>query len=221
MLPHRNSTNPHLSHASPHPTSGSYGGGWPLSFVNSQKTFPPTTAQAVQTESPQTENVSQDIPIPPPMPPRPLLFPEPLPRSSLKRKSTRRNANEPFGYAPGFPSQVQPPDIMMPSPRPLQIPVYPHPIQPPQPVPGEGVGGFTHFRQYTADAYRLDAMPSPYSDSGSRNYKPGDVSGGIHADVWPTYNKISEDFDQKKLDKWNKDLDLLLIFVSPISGGRP
>ena len=46
-----------------------------------------------------------------------------------------------------------------------------------------------------------------------------DISGGVHAKVWPTYNKISQEFDEKKLNKWNEDLDVLLIFVSPVLGG--
>jgi hypothetical protein len=32
--------------------------------------------------------------------------------------------------------------------------------------------------------------------------------------VWPTYNKLSKEFDEKNLEKWNSDLDVLLIFVS-------
>jgi len=36
----------------------------------------------------------------------------------------------------------------------------------------------------------------------------------MHAGVWPTYNKVSQEFDEKRLKKWNEDLDVLLIFVS-------
>ena len=223
MLPRRNSTNLNPGYASPRPTSGSFGGTRPLNLVTNQKTFRANTAQTVETESPQSEKFPQDTPIAPPTPPRPSPIPELPPRNSLRRQSTRRNTYEPFSSAPDFPSQSRPPNIMpMPSSPPLRSPVHPpSPIQPRQSAPGEGVGGFTYFRQYTADTYRLNAMPSPHSDPGPHHYKPADVSGGIHADVWPTYNKISEEFDQKRLSKWNTDLDVLLIFVSIILRGRP
>ena len=71
----------------------------------------------------------------------------------------------------------------------------------------------------TADyAYRFDTMPSVRSDSGPPQYESAAVTGGIHAKVWPTYNKISKEFDDKKLEKWNSDLDVLLIFVSLVFG---
>ena len=90
-------------------------------------------------------------------------------------------------------------------------------------APGGGIGGFIPVsphrgssRDYsTADyTYRFDTMPSPRSDSGPPHYESADISGGIHANVWPTYNKISQEFDEKRLAKWNTDLDVLLIFVS-------
>lgn len=64
-------------------------------------------------------------------------------------------------------------------------------------------------------------MNPPHSDSGPPDYDPADISGGTHASVWPTYNEISEKYDEKKLAKWNTDLDVLLIFVSLApAGGR-
>ena len=67
----------------------------------------------------------------------------------------------------------------------------------------------------TADyPYRFDTMPSPRLDSGPPYYRSADISGGIHANVWPTYNKISQEFDEKRSAKWNADLNVLLIFVS-------
>ena len=78
---------------------------------------------------------------------------------------------------------------------------------PPQPAPGGGVGGFTYPRQGAAD------HPHP------PNYGSADISRSIHEKVWHTYNKVSQEFDEKKLEKWNKDLEALLLFVSLELGG--
>ena len=74
---------------------------------------------------------------------------------------------------------------------------------PNHPPPGEGVGGFAYPRRH---------YPHP------PNYGSADISRGIHAKVWHTYNKVAQEFDEKKLKKWNKDLDTLLIFVSLMLG---
>ena len=221
MLPRRNQTNPYPGYASSRPTSSSFGDGQPLRLITNQKIFRANTIHTVETDSPQSETFQQDTPVAPLVPRRPSPAPELPPRNNFRRQSTRRNTYETFGSALESPLQSRPPVIM-----PMPIPQLPHsPVHPPlspirsrQPAPGEGVGGFTYSSQYTGDRYRLDAMSSPRSDSGPPHYKPADVSGGIHANVWPTYNKISQEFDQKKLEKWNKDLDLLLIFVSHILG---
>jgi len=94
-------------------------------------------------------------------------------------------------------------------------------------APGGGVGGFTTIppphRGFTRDdfrhsapdhTYRFDAEFSPHSDSGLPHYETAGISEGMHAGVWPTYNKISQEVDEKRLKKWNDDLDVLLIFVS-------
>ena len=75
---------------------------------------------------------------------------------------------------------------------------------PNQPAPGEGIGGFAYPHQYYHH---------------TPNYGSADISRGIHAKVWYTYNKVAQQFDEKKLEKWNKDLDTLLIFVSLTLGG--
>ena len=61
-----------------------------------------------------------------------------------------------------------------------------------------------------------NVTPAPPSrpDSGSAYYEPAGISEGIHAGVWPTYNKVSQEFDEKRLKQWHDDLDVLLIFVS-------
>ena len=92
-------------------------------------------------------------------------------------------------------------------------------------APGDGVGGFTiplyrkfasdDFLRGTADyTYLLGPEFSPHPDSSLPNPETAGTSEGVHARVWPTYNDISEKFDEKRLKKWNDDLDVLLIFVS-------
>jgi len=76
-----------------------------------------------------------------------------------------------------------------------------------QPVSGGGVD-------------RLPSIPSP-TDSSLPHFETAGISEGIHAGVWPTYNKISQEFDEKRLKEWNGDLDVLLIFVSlAVEGGH-
>jgi len=68
-------------------------------------------------------------------------------------------------------------------------------------------------------AYRSYTMASARSDSsGPPQYESAAITGGIHAKVWPTYNRISKESDEKMLEKWNSDLDVLLIFVSLVFG---
>ena len=185
---------------SPFPTGGSsdVGGRRPLSLITNQKTFRATTAQTIETESPQSETFPYDAPIAPPMPPRPL---QPLPprNNALRRQSTRRDT---FDL---FPPQSRQPNIVpMPTPGGFAMP----------PAPGRG-SNRDHPYQYTADyAYRFDTIPPPRSDSGPPHYESADISGGIHADVWPIYNKISQELDERKTLKLNTDLDVVLIFVS-------
>ena len=57
-----------------------------------------------------------------------------------------------------------------------------------------------------------EAVP-PQPESGPARRETAGVSEGIHAGVWPTYNKVSQEFDEKGLRQWNDDLDVLLIFV--------
>ena len=161
---------------------------------------------------------------PPVPPPRPTQSSQSPPSNTgLRRQSTRRSTNETFRSAleehdPPRPFSMPMPTIQ----RPSELPP-PTPTRLRQFGPGGGVGGFTPVsprrgssRDYsTADyTYRFDTMPSPRTDSGPPHYESANISGGIHANVWPTYNKISEEFDEKRLAKWNADLDVLLIFVS-------
>ena len=230
MLPRRNSTNVALDHLSPLPTSGSFSGKWPLSIATNQQTFHASTAGTVETESPQSETSPHPQAIPS-IPPRPPAFPHLPPGIGGLRRQTTRHTYDTYTspleeHGPG---SSQPPSIMsMPSPPFSQVSGHPPPtpMRPRQPAPGGGIGGFaavTPFhhdpRHDTVDyAYRFDTMPSVRSDSGPPHYESAAVTGGIHAKVWPTYNKISKEFDDKRLEKWNSDLDVLLIFVSLVFG---
>ena len=235
MVPRRNSTTPSSGQTSQCPTSGTFSGRRPLSLFTRQKLPRPSMAQTVETESPQSDSFPQGTSTTPPIPPRPSShFPQlPPGNNGLRRQSTRRNTYESFSSAPEIPLQSQPPNII-PMPAPLLPQNSTHPPPTPivfhPPAPGEGVGGFAatfsprrgssreYLHQYTADYPRRFDMPSPRSDwAGSPHYESADISGGIHADVWPTYNKISQEFDEKNLAKWNTDLDVLLLFVSHLS----
>ena len=238
MLPrkNKNSTNVTPSPALPPRTSGSFGDKRPLSLVTNQQPFRADTAEMQETESPQSETPAT----PPPFPLRPAaLSPLPSGVSGLRRKTTRLNTYDTF--APALEEHVppplsQPPNVMMsmPSPPFPQVPGRPPPtpVRPQQHAPGGGIGGFvggSSSRQgpnrdnphhNTTDyTYRFDTLPSFRSDSGPPQYESANVTGGVHAKVWPTYNKISQDFDKKMLEKWNSDLDVLLIFVSLVVGG--
>jgi hypothetical protein len=176
-------------------------------------------------QSKQTPPPPQDAQTPPPMPPRQPPFPQLPPRNSgLKRQSTRCDTHESFSSAQDFPFQSQPPNITQP-PNIMPMPA----MLPPQSLlipPDHCNTSLVSTRTWPClfppvYPYRLDTMPSPGSDSGPPRYEPADISGGIHANVWPTYNKISQELDKKKLEKWNKDLDVLLIFMSLVPGGGP
>ena len=226
MAPRRSPTNLSPDHGTPLPTSGPFGGMRSLSLVTDQTTSLATTAQMVGAGPPQFESISQA----PSMPLPPSPSPEMSPHHNANLQSIQPETLD-------FPSPSQSPNSMpMPTPTPqspfhsLPTPILPHGQQPAfgggfvspsdqpafsegeggsippphQPAPGEGVGGFAYPRQY----YR---HPPDYGSA--------DISRGIHAKVWHTYNKVAQEFDEKKLEKWNKDLDTLLIFVSLILGG--
>lgn len=191
MLHRRNSTDPIPGPASPRPRSDSFSDRRPLNLVTNQQPFGASTARTLETDSPQSETSPQEIP---PIPPRPPA------NSGLRRRSTRRGTYEIYDSAP--------------------VP----------PAPGDGVGGFaaahhassrysSHLNKTAGYTYLFDAMPSSRSNSGPPHYESADISGGIHANIWPTYNKISREFDEKRLMKWTTDLDVLAIFVSVVAWG--
>ena len=231
MLHRRNLTNVASDHVSPRPTSSSLGGRRPLSIAVNQQTFHASTAVTLETESPRSETFPQPQATPS-IPPRPPAFPHPPPGiGGLRRKSTRHTyETDPPALEEHVPTSSQAPNITpMPSPPFSQVSRHPPPT--PTRAPGGGVGGFAGITPFHYDpsrndsyhstakyTYRFHTMPSPRSDSGPPRYESAAVTGGIHAKVWPTYNRISKEFDHKKLEKWNSDLDALLIFVSLVFG---
>ena len=211
MLPRRNSTNPTTGHVSPRAGSGSTSGRRPLSLATTHQVFRVSTAFTVETESPVSEiSPRESLPI---APPRPVSLSRLPPGNSGLRRDVPPQPQSMPAVTPHVPQTSEPPTQ----------------TRSQQPAPGSGIGGFTSTsppyhgpnhdcsHHSTADyTYRFHALPSPRSDSSPPQYRSADISGGIHADVWPTYNKISREFDEKRLAKWNGDLDVLLIFVSTV-----
>jgi hypothetical protein len=219
MLPHRYPTKA-VSNTSSRLTSGSVSGRRPSNLATHQRPFYASTAQAVETESFVSETSPSEIL---PVPPLPASFlPSPPDNSRPRRQQIRRDTLETLCSPTSEEHVPQPPNIMpMPTPSVSQTPV---PSASRQPAPGSGVGGFTSIplphhessRGYnTADYTRwFDQKFSTHSDSSSPPYETAGTSEGVHAGIWATYNKVSQEFDEKWSKKWNEDLDVLLIFVS-------
>ena len=216
MLPRRNPTNFYQSNSSLRPASG---GGPPLTLDPNNTNF---DSSAVNVESPQSEAFPRGIPRPSqPTPLSQLLSGN----GRLKRRSTRHNTCETFSSPSNF--SQQPPNSVPISALPhAQTPGYPHSVPVgPQQLSGEGVGGFaatplslrgsSNDHQHAA-AYRnwFDTVPPPNPDADFPRYEPADIRGGIHANLWPIYNKVSSGFDERRLQKWYTELDVLLLFVS-------
>ena len=188
MLPRRHSKRATPNPISPPLTSDSISGKRPLNPVTHHHPFRASTAQTVGTESPVPEIL--------PVPPRPVSFlPSPPSSSGPRRQQTRYDTLEtslslPFEEC----VQPQPPNV-------TSIPT-PSVSQTHQPAPGGGVGGFEPIPK-----------PTALSDSSLPPYETAGISEGPHAGIWATYNKVSQEFDGKRLEKWNEDLNVLLIFV--------
>jgi hypothetical protein len=241
MLRRRRSKKATPGHVSPPPASGSVSGKRSLNPVIQQEPFRASMAQmaeteaiiseieviASETEATASETSRREIL---PVPLRPVSFPPSPPSGSGSR--LQRTGHDTVGTSrpPPFEERVspQPPNVMhMPTPLVPQTPGPPaSPMRSHQPTPGGGVGGFVpipsphhesgrdHFHYNTADyTYRFD-QKFTHSDSSSPPYETAGISEGVHAGIWSTYNRVSEEFDEKRLTKWNEDLDVLLIFVS-------
>ena len=175
----------------------------PLSRIATQPGIRPTMDL---TESPESELPPRELPQvslrPPPSYSPPV-------NSGLRRQSIRRGTHE----AP--PSTLEervpprPPSIPTAAvPHPSgPIPPTPDPTGPQRLVPDDGVTRCPptrpprhgSSRDYsTGDyPYRFDTMPSPCSDSGPPYYKSTDISGGVHATVWPTLTKYLKNLTKR------------------------
>ena len=70
-------------------------------------------------------------------------------------------------------------------------------------------------RRGTHEPYTPTSEPKyPRRESGPAHYEAEDVPEDMHARIWPTYNKVSRELDEKASRQLNDDLDVLLIFVS-------
>jgi hypothetical protein len=71
-----------------------------------------------------------------------------------------------------------------------------------------------NFRHMTTSS--ASQTPEPHTLPPSKTTA---TSEDVHAGVWSTYNEVSQKVDEKRLKKWNEDLDVLLIFVSFVVEG--
>jgi hypothetical protein len=202
MLPHRRSAKATKkatpSHISP-PAGGSISNRRPSDLVVHQQPFRASIAQTVEIESFVSEPSPREIlPIPPPLSP-----PSPPDNSGPRRQQTRYDTSETL-CSPSSEDRVppQPPNAIPISTSSLpQTPEPPAPqMQTRKPAP---VGGFESILEFAT-----------HIDSSSPLYETAGTSEGVHAGIWSTYNKASQEFDEKRLTKWSDDLDVLLIFVS-------
>ena len=191
----------------PNPTSpllasGSVSGRRPLNLVTNRRPFRASTAQTIETNS-FMSSPREILPVPP----RPVSFPPSPPGSNGHRRQLSRRDTQETLWSPTFEERASPePPNFRPMPTP-PIPETPESpvsqMQSPQPAPGGGVGEYASTPKSTT-----------YLDSSPLSYETAGTSEGVHAGFWPTYNKVSQAFDEKRLKKWNDDLDILLIFVS-------
>ena len=223
MLHRRNKKNLNRRYTPPRLTNTYVGGRPPLTLVTHQEPFCATTAQTVETEPHRPEEFLQDTQDAP-MSLRSSPFPLSTPRNDgPRRRSARTDTGETLSPSPESPFQFQSPNTISPTTPPLSR----------MPAPSKDVdefaksppvrhwSGHEDLHQHTADSYFYQSDAAPSSGSAPAHYTSADVSGGVHAHVWPIYNGVSREFDQKLTSRWNDDLDLLLIFVSLLQDGSP
>ena len=224
MLFRRNRKNLNRRYTAPRLTNSYVGGRPPLTLVAHQEPFCAAAAQTVETDPSQHKTFPQDTQDAP-MPLRPSsspLLPSPR-KGGARRRSVRTDTDETLSPTSESPLQFQSPNAISPTtPILLQRPAPGEDVdESTKPPPARHWSGHEYSHQHTANSYscRFDAAPS--SDSGPSHYTSADVSGGVHAHVWPIYNGVSQKFDEKVSSRWNDDLDLLLIFVSLPPDGSP
>ena len=98
------------------------------------------------------------------------------------------------------------------------------PFQPPSGNSGSRRQPSRHDTQGTSwsGAGRSASTPKPATRSGPSPppYETAGTSEGMHAEFWPTYIKASREFDERRLGKSDRDLDILLVFVSLVVMGE-
>jgi len=178
----------------------------------------PFRRQMVETESFASEISSRETL---PVSPRPASFPPSPPGTSgPRRRQTPHDTQETLWsptfeeYAPSQSSRIMP----IPTPSVSRASGLPLPVRFRQPAPGGGVGGFasipsphhkSSYDNFRHNTHRLDLKFATHSDSNSPRFEIPGISEG------------SQEFYERRLNKWSIELDTLLIFVSMmIKGGQ-
>jgi len=100
-------------------------------------------------------------------------------------------------------------------------PVQSQPVSPPQSPSGNNGPGRKPSRYNTQDTLWGGAGRSAtHSGPSPPPYETAGTSEGMHAEFWPTYIKASREFDERRLGKSDRDLDILLVFVSLVVMGE-
>jgi len=172
-----------------------------LSLVVHQQPFRASTSQAVEAETFVSETTPEDILPLPSQPVSPLR--SPFSNSGHRRQLSRYDTQQTL-WSPPFEERVspEPPSFIPTSPVSQTSEPRASPTRSRRPAPSGGAGRSTS----TPKSATRNPSPPPYETAGT--------SEGIHAGFWPTYNKASREFDEKRSGKWDRDLDILLVFVS-------
>jgi len=208
MLLRRYSTKPTpkpTPNRSPSPlTSGSVRGRRSLNLVTHHQPFCASAAQTVETETFVSETSPRDIL---PVPFR-SASPLRLPPGNIgpRRQQTRHDTQGTL----------------------CSTPIEEHvPPQSPNVIPTSPVSQTSKSRASPTRSHRHSGAgrsastpkSATRSDSSSPPYETARTFEGMYAGFWPIYNKVSQEFDEKRLGKWDRDLDVLLIFVSLVVMG--
>jgi len=202
MFLHRRSTEPTLNRSPSLPTNSPLIARRSLNLVTHQQPFRASTSQTAEAETFVSETTPQDILPLPSWPVSPLR--SPFGNSGPRRQLSGYDTQETLRSSP-FEERVspEPPNVIPTSPVSQTSEPHASPTRPRRPAPGGGAG---RSALTLKSSTRSGPSPPPYETAGT--------SEGMHAAFWPTYNKASREFDEKRLGKWDRDLDILLVFVS-------
>jgi len=207
MLPHRRSTDATLNRSPSPLTSSPVIGRRSLNLVAHQQPFRASTSQTVETDTFVSETTPRDIFPAPSRPVSPLRLP---PGNSGPRRQQSLHDTQETLWSPPLEERVspEPPNFFPTSPVSQTSEPRASPTRSRRPALGGGTGRSASIQK---SATRSDPNPPPYETAGT--------SEGMHAGFWPTYNKASREYDEKRLGKWDRDLDILLVFVSLVVMG--